>query len=74
MEETVAATAGVSVGRLVELMSYGMLGTAVFTFLPLVLGIRAPYGRYFEEGKLYGFLVNGRLAWIVQVGLSSRIG
>ena len=40
---------------------------AAATFVALVTKQRAPYGRYFEEGRAYGFLVPGKAAWIAQV-------
>lgn len=50
-------------------MAAGMVLTAVPTIVALLAGVEAPYGRYADKaGKVYGFPVNGRLAWILQVG------
>merc|ERR1739848_915728 len=41
--------------------------TAVPTIVALLAGVEAPYGRYADKAsKVYGFPVNGRLAWILQ--------
>ena len=53
---------------MVKWMSFGMIITAVPTFVALVFFKRAPYGRYYVEAKDggYGFLMNGKLAWVLQ--------
>ena len=43
-----------------------MIILAVPTFIALVFFKRAPYGRYAHEGKGYGFLMDGKTAWVLQ--------
>lgn len=59
--------ASIDEASLVRWLSIAMLGTAVPTMVALVLGKKAAYGRYAEtDGKAFGFMVNGRIAWMVQ--------
>lgn len=53
-------------GTIVKYLAGVMVALAVPTFISLVFFKRAPYGRYFSEGKSYGYLMNGKTAWILQ--------
>lgn len=57
-----------SEATVVKWMAGVMIGMAVPTFFALVFKKRAPYGRYASEAEKggYGFMMNGKLAWIVQ--------
>lgn len=49
-----------------RLRSYLMLASGAAAFIALMF-VTAPYGRYAEKASpLYGFKINGKLAWIVQ--------
>jgi len=52
--------------NVVNWLAYAMFITAFSTFLSLVFVVSAPYGRYFQEGKAYGKLINGKIAWFIQ--------
>jgi hypothetical protein len=52
--------------ELVWTLAVVMIANALVTFVVLILGVHAPYGRYFSEMNL-GFLINGNLAWFIQV-------
>ncbi|KAH3850896.1 3-oxo-5-alpha-steroid 4-dehydrogenase 1-like [Dreissena polymorpha] len=45
-------------------VSYIYIAASVLTFVLLVSGITAPYGRYARDG--WGIFVNGKLAWFLQ--------
>ena len=42
----------------------GLIASFIIAAIALLSGIQAPYGRYSKPG--WGFLINGKLAWIVQ--------
>lgn len=50
-------------------MCAALSGSMVLAAVVLLAGVQAPYGRY--SSKTWGFLVNGKLAWVLQVRLSS---
>ncbi len=52
--------------ELVWTLAVVMIANALVTFVVLILGVQAPYGRYFSEMNL-GILINGNLAWFIQV-------
>ena len=49
---------------LVESISAALVCSFVLAAIALLLGIEAPYGRYSKSG--WGFMLPGKLAWIVQ--------
>lgn len=49
----------------ISLLSYGMILSMSVAFIALSWGIAAPYGRYAGSMSL-GFMVNGKVAWVVQ--------
>ncbi|EDQ92926.1 uncharacterized protein MONBRDRAFT_13728 [Monosiga brevicollis MX1] len=52
---------------LVEWLALAVAVTGVPTVIALLSGARAAYGRYVDDNKgLYGFNMNGKLAWIIQ--------
>lgn len=52
------------VNQLHYALAWGMIACAVPTFISLMLGITAPYGRYSRGG--WGVLIGARLAWVTQ--------
>jgi 3-oxo-5-alpha-steroid 4-dehydrogenase 1 len=63
-----AATGADSERDFITLSAYAMLVMGAFAFVPLVLGVQAPYGKYATsaQAKLFGFQMNGKLAWFLQ--------
>ena len=57
-----------SEAALLDLLSWSMIVSGAASFLALaVFRIRAPYGKYWSEaGSVYGCMLNGRLAWLLQ--------
>ncbi len=55
-----------SEGTIMNVMAGTMISLAIPTFIALVWFKRAPYGRYFTEGKGYGWMMNGKVAWVLQ--------
>ncbi len=51
---------------LINGIASAMILSALPTFFTLVFFKRAPYGRYANEGQSFGFMMNGKLAWVLQ--------
>ena len=49
-----------------------LVANFVVAAVVLLCGVKAPYGRYSQD-KGWGFLLNGTVAWIVQVRASSSV-
>lgn len=59
--------------EVLPVLAGAMVLTALPTFYALVVGVKAPYGRYYlDGGSKYGFHVNGKVAWIFQVSGNGR--
>lgn len=52
---------------LIVALSYVMIASGASAFVALVWFMAAPYGRYANEAApAFGFMMNGRLAWVLQ--------